>query len=61
LVGEREEDSRIRIIELMFGRRQWVRRIGGGKYRFTKVAGHGRTAHRLRTKGANKIIMDGDG
>jgi hypothetical protein len=61
LIGEREEDSLIRIIELMFERRQWVRRIGRGKYRFTKVAGHGRIAQRLRTKGGHKIVMDGDG
>jgi hypothetical protein len=61
LIGEREGDSLIRIIKLMFGRRQWVWRIGRGKYRFTKVAGHGRGAHRLRTKGGHKIVMDGDG
>jgi hypothetical protein len=61
LIGEREEDSLIRIIELMFGRRQWVQRIGRGKYCFTKVTGQRRIAHRLRTKGGHKIIMDGDG
>jgi hypothetical protein len=61
LIGEREEDSLIRIIELMFGRRQWVRRIGRGKYCFTKVAGRGWIAHRLGTKGDHKIVMDGDG
>jgi hypothetical protein len=62
LVGEREEDSLIRIIELIFGRRQWVQRIGRSKYRFTKGAGHGRLAHHhLRTKGGHKIVMDGDG
>jgi hypothetical protein len=61
LIGEREEDSLIRIIELMFGRRQWVRRIGRGKCRFTKVAGQGRIARRLRAKGGYKIVMDGDG
>jgi chorismate mutase len=61
LIGGREEDSLIRIIELMFRRRQLVRRIGQSKYRFTKVAGHGRIAHRLRAKGGHKIIMDGDG
>jgi hypothetical protein len=60
LIGEREEEGLIRIIEMMFGRRQWVRRIGRGKYRFTKVASHGRIVHRLRTKGGNKIVMDGD-
>jgi hypothetical protein len=57
----RQEDSLIRIIALMFGWRKWVRRIGRGKYRFTKVAGHERIAHRLRTKGGDKIVMDGDG
>jgi hypothetical protein len=61
LIGEREEDSLIRIIELVFGRRQWVQRIGRGKYRFTKVVGHGLMAQRLRTKGGHKIVMDGDG
>jgi hypothetical protein len=61
LIGEREEDSLIRIIELVFGQRQWVQRIGRGKYCFMKAAGHGRIAHRLRTKGGHKIIMDGDG
>jgi hypothetical protein len=60
LIGEREEDSLIRIIKLMFWRRQWVRRIGRGKYHFTKVAGRGRIAHHLRTKGGHKIVMDGD-
>jgi hypothetical protein len=61
LIGEREEDRLIKIIELMFGRRQWVRRVGRGKYRFTKDAGHGQIAHHLRTKGGHKIVMDGDG
>jgi hypothetical protein len=61
MIGEREEDSLIRIIELMFGRRQCVRRIGRGKYHFTKVAGHGRIAHRRCTKGDHKTVMDGDG
>jgi hypothetical protein len=61
LIGEREEDSLTRIIELMFGRRQWVRRIGRRKNCFTKVAGNGRIAHRLRTKDGDKIVMDGDG
>jgi hypothetical protein len=61
LIGEREEDSLIRIIELMFGPRQLVRQIGQGGYRFAKVAGHGRIAHHLRTKGGHKIVMDGDG
>jgi hypothetical protein len=51
----------IRIIELMFARRQWVRRIGRDKCRFMKVAGHGRIAHPLPTKGGHKIVMDGDG
>jgi hypothetical protein len=61
LIGGREEDNLIRIIELMFGRRQWVRRIGRGKYRFTKVVGHGRITHHLRTKGGQKIVIDGNG
>jgi hypothetical protein len=61
LIGEREEDKLIRIIELLFGKRQWVRRIARGKYRFTKVAGYGRIAHRLRTMGGHKIVVDGDG
>jgi hypothetical protein len=61
LIGEREGDRLIRIIELMFGQRQWVRRIGRGKYRFTKVVGHGLIVHRLRTKGGPEIVMDGDG
>jgi hypothetical protein len=61
LIGESEDDKLIRIIELMFGKRQWVRRIGKGKYRFTKVAGHGRITHRLRTKGGHKIVIVGDG
>jgi hypothetical protein len=45
LIGEREEDDLIRIIELMFGRRQWVRWIGPGKSRFTEVAGGFRLTH----------------
>jgi hypothetical protein len=61
LIGEREEDRMIRIIELMFEKRQWVRQIGRGKCRFTKVAGHGWIPHRLRTKGGHKIVVDGDG
>jgi hypothetical protein len=61
LIGEREEDSLIRIIEPMFGRRQWVRRIGQSKYRFTKAVGHGRKAHRFSIKGGHMVVMDGDG
>jgi hypothetical protein len=61
LIGERKEDDLIRIIELMFGRRQRVRWIGRGKYRFTKVTDHGWITHRLRTRGGHKIGMDGDG
>jgi hypothetical protein len=61
LIGEREEDSLIRIMELMFGRRQWARRIARGKSCFMKVAGHGQIAHRLDIKGGHKIVMDGDG
>jgi hypothetical protein len=61
LAGEGEEDSLIRIIKLMFGRRKWVRRIGRGKDRFTKIAGHGWITHRLRTKRGHKIFMEGEG
>jgi hypothetical protein len=61
LIGEREEDSLIRIIELIFGWRQWVWRIGRGKHHLTKGESHGWIAHRLRTKGGHKILMDGDG
>jgi hypothetical protein len=61
LLRSDEEDSLTRIIELMFGWRQWVRRIGRSKYRFMKVVGQGRITHRPRTKGYHKIVIDGDG